>query len=650
MFEMTTEERAAFDNKIAALINFYKIFDTNGNLSQNWLFDNLCSSFTLKEVVNPDFLKMMETANFSRSHYYTVFSSMTRRDNLPKLTREETEFIFKTYLREYINSGDFNSYSCNLLRVILNVFNSFNHNKDGTHNYSNLEILKFIMESDEFKTIRESSSVELKEHLDDIFAKGSITNEEVEELINFVRVNFPNYNNFALIVQNNNVSEDIKLSVLRSSFRKKDFPSIKTFFRDNITDMNHLNLFIEATIIQNNRIKDKDASILLLFKRLFLEPDAYSSNKRLRNGDSILNKDTFAKKYYKNYFSKDDFMYKFYLESQSSISSYDRKRAYRTFIEYIYNSAEVSFNQMINDMTKTRKAYEALSFLLETNNIRETIRILLQKGEDVADSTFTILLQILKYDQKTIFDLLHDIGIYALSDILCNVSNSEVKQDFLKNQYAFRLFYDAEKKTLTKTNDVINPFLGRSIGRYSIPAPKDFYRIILNIGPEDAESIQLISDDNKKFFGMSYEEFVKRQSLVRSVNNSYDYYFSAMYDDIISYAKNFYAAFGLIQSADVAKIYFNKFFAIFKDSDVVSEEFQNIMEFENDTTHNFHRNRSSYSSNSTNVSVVESSTELVKGAINSAIHLASLSGEDASEVVANLNDLCDNLKLVGNLK
>lgn len=77
------------------------------------------------------------------------------------------------------------------------------------------------------------------------------------ELIPEIEAAFPNFGNWPVICTNQNIASEDRISVIKKKFIQKDQIKYLSFIRDNVSDMSMLDEFIQATVIQNNRVKEK---------------------------------------------------------------------------------------------------------------------------------------------------------------------------------------------------------------------------------------------------------------------------------------------------------------------------------------------------------------------------------------------------------
>ena len=112
------------------------------------------------------------------------------------------------------------------------------------------------------------------------------------------------YVGYPLVIINRNISKEDKISIIKSTYRQKDLNKYTTFIRNNLTDLGDLDDFIEATILQNNRVRKKEEGFMDLIRRVFigLRGEYFHIENKLTN---IKGKKEFIEKY-KEYFTTEN--------------------------------------------------------------------------------------------------------------------------------------------------------------------------------------------------------------------------------------------------------------------------------------------------------------------------------------------------------
>lgn len=121
----------------------------------------------------------------------------------------------------------------------------------------------------------------------------------IEKLIAHIEDNKIDYTNLPLVILNPNISNDSKIEIIKKTYKQKDLNKYTVFMRENIVDLMDLDSFIEATIVQNNRVKEKDKAVFDIIKRIFV---GVRNNSSSFNYSNKQNTKAFFEKY-RHYFT-----------------------------------------------------------------------------------------------------------------------------------------------------------------------------------------------------------------------------------------------------------------------------------------------------------------------------------------------------------
>ena len=91
----------------------------------------------------------------------------------------------------------------------------------------------------------------------------------IEKAYNGFSSYYPEYVNYPLIIINEALTSEQKISIIKKTYIQKDITKYMSFVKKNIKNLKHLDEFIEATITQNNRVREKEARTLDIFRRVF---------------------------------------------------------------------------------------------------------------------------------------------------------------------------------------------------------------------------------------------------------------------------------------------------------------------------------------------------------------------------------------------
>jgi hypothetical protein len=195
----------------------------------------------------------------------------------------------------------------------------------------NYVIQKVIEEKELGKLIFGSIGID---KLTDLFNNILITSDikTINLLIAMIEENKINYTNLPLVILNDKIKEKEKIQIIKSTYKQKDIIKYTNFIKDNLENLNYIDSFIEATIIQNNRIKEKDRAIFDLIRRVFV--GTRGNNSSIDFG-KMKNKSEFFKKYRK-YFPIEKCS-----ELMSDKSYYSRRNS-KEFIAEMYQDCDLS--------------------------------------------------------------------------------------------------------------------------------------------------------------------------------------------------------------------------------------------------------------------------------------------------------------------
>jgi len=123
--------------------------------------------------------------------------------------------------------------------------------------------------------------------------------ENIKKLYNSMsNINY-DFESWPLVIINKNMSKDQRIEMVKKTYIKKNLTKYASFLRENLSDIETLDTFIQATIIENNRVKEKGDSIRDIFRRVFI---GMRGEWNIGNIDNYENIDEFLSKY-KIYFN-----------------------------------------------------------------------------------------------------------------------------------------------------------------------------------------------------------------------------------------------------------------------------------------------------------------------------------------------------------
>ena len=105
------------------------------------------------------------------------------------------------------------------------------------------------------------------------------------------------YNSFGAVITNNKLSREDRAAAIKKVYTQKDSVNVINVIRSSFTNFDVIDDFITATILDNNRIKNKSSSIQSVMAKMFIEPKSGNSFGRNKELPSIPGFTEFAKKY-----------------------------------------------------------------------------------------------------------------------------------------------------------------------------------------------------------------------------------------------------------------------------------------------------------------------------------------------------------------
>ena len=105
------------------------------------------------------------------------------------------------------------------------------------------------------------------------------------------------YNSFGAVITNGKLSREDRVSAIKKVYTQKDSANVINVIRSSFTSFDVIDDFITATILDNNRIKNKSSSIQSVMAKMFIEHKSGRSFGRNKELPSIPGFTEFAKKY-----------------------------------------------------------------------------------------------------------------------------------------------------------------------------------------------------------------------------------------------------------------------------------------------------------------------------------------------------------------
>jgi hypothetical protein len=244
--------------------------------------EQIVNIFTFQEIMSDDFINivMPELGNYYRQSVVSKYS------DLYKVNSKEAAFLF--FLRNSSTWGTLKKKSEGQenLKLLINKILTFIQNDDSLKTsvkeeinylifFNDSDINKYVLSEmikrgmfDLISSIHETSLVKV---IDSIMLTGDYeTISKVYDEFSSEKNNLKDYKGYPVVIINPNLTQDQKILIIKKTYKQKDTNKYLDLIRDNMKDMNDFDSFIEATIIQNNRIKEKDNNIMATIERVMI--------------------------------------------------------------------------------------------------------------------------------------------------------------------------------------------------------------------------------------------------------------------------------------------------------------------------------------------------------------------------------------------
>jgi hypothetical protein len=346
--------------------------------TENLILDNLDGEDILNNDFEDKFLKMTIGERYSDNLDSKTLFIMSLQKNeyetssIPDaICKKLSEEQMKLVVNKYFDSVKENSTKFDFKNFV------FIKEDSAVKNY----ILELIMKDSVIgKLVSDSLGVDnLEKLLNEIIVSSKI--DIVNMTIKFIEENKIRYNNLPLIILNDNVSSKEKIEIIKATYKQKDMINYTNFIKNNMSDLNHIDSFIEATIIQNKRIKEKDNAIIEFVRRIFV---GTRGNNDTINYKDLKNKKEFFEKYRK-YFpirkctmlmedkswyarkSATLFVSNLYMDADVS-TKLDLANAHRDISKYLFENINKMIENLDKEEDKTIKSKLFLFYLNENSS------------------------------------------------------------------------------------------------------------------------------------------------------------------------------------------------------------------------------------------------------------------------------------------
>jgi hypothetical protein len=303
-------------------------------------FNKIASTISIDDIVNTDFEELFlplferykENNDSAKKVFNTKLESSRYSDNIGRelsyifRARQDRNKIIDKYFRYAEELGSFNLGNFAFLSEV------------GDENYINSKILK----NEKLSEIMISTNS--RDVISKLWDKVLMTADEdtINGLVKFLEDNKSEYTNLPLVILNKNISNDNKINIIVKTYKQKDLNKYTTFMRENIVDLNDLDSFIKATVLQNNRVKEKERSVQDIIKRIFV---GIRGNSSSINFSKFINTSTFFAEYRK-------YMTPNFCNAIISENNYYTRRNANELVTQFYMDAEFEEKMFISSKVK----------------------------------------------------------------------------------------------------------------------------------------------------------------------------------------------------------------------------------------------------------------------------------------------------------
>lgn len=367
-----------------------------------------------------------------------------------------------------------------------------------------------------------------------------------------VDLNIPNFKSYPLIILNENIEKDTRVKILKNKYKQKDLASYIKEIEKSVKSLEVVDDFIEATVLQNNRVKEKEAGIVKIMKYLFIGDGStyFRSNK-------YTNIYKFAFKY-KKYFLDPEFCKIFFekcLDFQTM--SYYRSRNFREFLSTIIMKGCNNEEQLtiLTNFSRFMDTSDSMSDIimiqLQQNNI-DIVKKFIKKTLD------TILTQDINKSK------LNRLSNFYEMDAIRSIRDDDRFLHFLDEE-----FFNKIKLYDKNTNCSLS---GNILSRYCDIKSKDQLDLFLRRDMLDIEDITSGGISIHNVFSFDTNTVTAGFDM-KDVVSSFKNYL----DNAFNYLSNEDAEF----SNESLRIFLNRYIRPFRDDDNLSMIADNIMQFDN---------------------------------------------------------------------
>jgi len=350
---MMSETKSTLKEKLQAIEDFFKIIPES---SISFSINKFILSLSFEEILSSDFEEMFLPKLFSYNNDARNVSHSNNTNEMYMLITLENKY-FSYYIAEHKLSNE------QIRMLYTKLINFLKKLKKPVQSYGFYNINIFFIDKENISffllclldnkllnLFSDGYSINsLKDIADKIMSTDNINmiNKVISVFSSEPKLR-DNYQNYPLVIINNNISKEDKISIIKKTYKQKDLHKYTAFISENLKDLNHLDSFIEATILQNNRVTKKKEVIFDLIRRIFF---GIRGTYIHFNYENLLNIESFIKKY------------KEYIDA--------------SMVNELMNSATWSVRNSIRNffgkMYKNESFKEKLRLILEIRNIGDQI-------------------------------------------------------------------------------------------------------------------------------------------------------------------------------------------------------------------------------------------------------------------------------------
>lgn len=654
MIELTEKEKEIFEKKKKLVRDCIEVFGNSDIFNNGFLFRAVngftSKGFTVKEMLDLSFVDLYR--EFSKVNQFTkqtelsnLFTYSIQRskilENNPGIEIKDLENLIVQAINYFeIDKFEATSFNSNPISAMLSAFKYIANVKTTSgESVGALKLFNILIENKFIERTRARYKIDIITDVFESFIDELISNypiENPEEFIKVVQKTFPEYRNFPLIVINKNISDENKEKIIKASFRQKDLPGYKAYFRKNLSDLNSLKIFINATIINNNRVREKEQNLIDIIKDIFISGERINSN-------DIFNRISFATEF-KDYFNNPEFIEKIF------------KRTVRDAYKNTYRKEE-GFSFFLSIATSNLENDKFLKFVLKSglyisNFVSEKISSILYSAlnEDDKDSVNDIIKIYSKWSRDDANKFLTYITSFRKKN---NNKTEEIDLVGFINKYS-------ATDLLDEFLGNIQPFMFKTTDRY-------------NAKNRWHESNEYVFNINDKFFSSEVFSKILNKTTINKLNISAEKIFNYNPQTILTmnsisgrFVKNIEEARNEFLNAlnyktvschspDFDKAVIEKFFKYFEDSSITDIFLSDLISINSNENTKYVSNSYSYNSNTNNL-LISSATDILKNICKvgieyyDAVSNSDISYKEHSDTFYNnLNDVINSLSILSNI-